>query len=200
MPFTIAILATVLAYTWLLEPRLSREFVMVPGAIVLGLGCWHALRTGEWGLSRAAFWRGLRAAAIFTLPIVAAILAAGAARGTLHDRADLLGTLGGLIVWGGAQQWILQTVVLREAQRATSRRAGVPLAAALFAALHLPNPFLSAMTLLGAFGWCAIYNRHPNVIPVALSHAIGTLAILYAFDDGLTGRLRIGPAYLSLEL
>lgn len=199
MPFTIGILGTILSYTWFLEPRIPREFVVVPGVIVLALTLWHARRTGEWGFKRAAFWPGLRAVMLFTVPAVVAILAAGAARGTLHDRRDLLGTLAGLIVWGAAQQWILQTVVLREAQRATSRRAGVPIAALLFAAVHLPNPFLAAMTLIGALGWCAIYSRHPNIIPLALWHAIATLAILYAFDDGLTGRLRIGPAYLSLN-
>jgi membrane protease YdiL (CAAX protease family) len=67
----------------------------------------------------------------------------------------------------------------------------------LFAAIHLPNPFLTSMTLIGALGWCAIYDRYPTIIPLALSHAIATLAILYAFDDGITARLRVGLAYLS---
>jgi membrane protease YdiL (CAAX protease family) len=102
-----------------------------------------------------------------------------------------------LVVWGGAQQWILQTVILREAQRTTSRRAGVAVAALLFAALHLPNPFLFAVTLGGALGWCAIYDRYPNVLPLALSHALVTLAILYAFDDAITGGLKTGAAYLA---
>ena len=72
------------------------------------------------------------------------------------------------------------------------------LAAFLFAAVHLPNPFLTAMTFAGALAWCAIYDRHPNVVPLALSHAMVTLAILHAFDDSLTGHLRIGQAYLRL--
>jgi hypothetical protein len=40
--------------------------------------------------------------------------------------------------------------------------------------------------------------RHPNVLPLALSHALGTLAILYAFDEAITGRLRVGYSYLQL--
>jgi hypothetical protein len=33
---------------------------------------------------------------------------------------------------------------------------------------------------------------------LALSHALGTLAVVYAFDDSITGRLRIGAGYLRL--
>jgi membrane protease YdiL (CAAX protease family) len=195
MWFTTGILAVILSYTWGLEPHLPHAFVVVPGAIVLVLGFVHARRTKEWGFAGNALWRGLRAATLFTAPIVLAILLAGAAKGTLHDPGDHLVALAGLLVWGGAQQWILQTVVLREAQQATSRRIGIFVAAVLFALVHLPNPFLAVMTLLGSLGWCAIYDRHPNVIPLAISHAIGTLAILYAFDDAVTGGLRIGQAY-----
>jgi membrane protease YdiL (CAAX protease family) len=51
----------------------------------------------------------------------------------------------------------------------------------------------------GAAGviWCWLYDRQPNIIPLALSHGLGTLALLYAFDDTITGRLRIGAAYLQ---
>jgi hypothetical protein len=71
------------------------------------------------------------------------------------------------------------------------------IAALLFAAIHLPNPFLTAMTFGGALGWCAIFARYPTVVPLAFSHAAATLAILHAFDDALTVRLRIGLAYLA---
>ena len=198
MPFTAAILIIILSYTWIIDPLTPRAVVMVPMAAVAALAVWHAARTGEWGLRGSAFLPALRSSAIVTVVGVAGILAAGALLGTLHDRRDLLGTLGGLVVWGGAQQWILQTLVLREAQRATSDRAGVLLASALFAVLHLPNPFLAAVTFAAGLVWCRIYARHPNVLPLALSHALGTLAILYAFDEAITGRLRVGYSYLQL--
>ncbi len=69
----------------------------------------------------------------------------------------------------------------------------------MFASLHLPNPFLSAVTFAGALAWCWIYSRYPNILPLALSHAVLTAAILYAFDDRITGRLRIGAGYLALR-
>ena len=131
--------------------------------------------------------------------MAAIVLGAGAALGTLHDRRDFLGSLAPLVVWGAAQHWVLQTVVLREAQRATSRRRGIVLAAVLFGAIHLPNPFLAPVTAVAALVWCRIYDRYPNIIPLALSHGLGTLAVRYAFDDAITGRLRIGASYLRLD-
>jgi membrane protease YdiL (CAAX protease family) len=87
-------------------------------------------------------------------------------------------------------------VVLREAQRASSRAKGIVIAAVLFGIVHLPNPFLAPVTAAAALVWCWLYDRHPNIVPLALSHALGTLALRYAFDEAITGRLRIGAAYL----
>jgi membrane protease YdiL (CAAX protease family) len=199
MPFTFAILAVIISYTWILQPRLPPSGVIAPILAVLAFALWNAARTREWGFAGRAFLPALRAAALFTLPAAGIVLAVGATMGTLHDRRDFLGNLASLAVWGGAQQWVLQTVVLRESQRATSRRAGVLVAALLFGLVHLPNPFLTAMTTIGAVAWCAIYDRYPNVIPLGLSHAVATLAILYAFDDDITGRLRIGYAFWLLD-
>ena len=198
MPFTAAIVASVLAYVWMVEGRAPRSLVYLPGALVIALTIWHDLRHREWGFSWHALAPGLRSALALTLPIALLMLAAGAMIDTLHDRRDFLGNLGALVVWGGAQQWVLQTVVLREAQRATSRRTGIILAALLFGVVHLPNPFLASVTALAALAWGRLYDRYPNILPLALSHGLGTLVILYAFDDSITGRLRIGAAYLRL--
>lgn len=198
MPYTIAIVASVLVYVWFVEGTLPRDLVFVPGVLVVGLTVLHNLRHGKWGFSWPALGPGLWRAMAVTGVLGLIVLGAGAALGTLHDRRDFLGNLGPLILWGGAQQWVLQTVVLREAQRATSPRLGIVVAALLFGAIHLPNPFLAPVTAIAALVWCRLYDRYPNIIPLALSHALGTLAVLYAFDADITGRLRIGASYLRL--
>jgi membrane protease YdiL (CAAX protease family) len=104
-----------------------------------------------------------------------------------------------LLPWAAAQQFALQTVLLREAQGALSRGRGIALAAAVFGVLHLPNPFLTFVTVVGAAAWCWIYDRWPNIFPLALSHALCTLAILLWFDRSITGGLRVGYAYLQLR-
>ena len=194
----LAITATVLAYIWLFEGIVDRRWVYAAAAGVIALAAWHDKRTGEWGFDRGALAGGSRVAALWTAAAVAGIFAAGAVAGTIHDRRDFLGSFLALVAWGGAQQWVLQTAVLRDCQRAAGRTAGIGLAALLFGLVHMPNVFLASMTTIGALIWCAIYDRYPNVVPMAVSHALTTLAILYAFDEAITGRLRIGASYLRL--
>jgi membrane protease YdiL (CAAX protease family) len=199
MPFTLAILAVLFSWTWFLEQRAPADAVAIVGFLVIALTVWHDARRRTWGLDWPAVWPALWRVLIVTLPAVALILAAGATLGTLHDRRDFLGSLVPLAVWGLAQQWVLQTVILPEAQRATSERAGVWIAALIFGAVHLPNPFLAAVTFVGGLLWCGIYTRYANILPLAFSHGLGTLAILHAFSPDITGRLRIGLSYLMLD-
>ena len=124
-----------------------------------------------------------------------AVVAVGWHFDTWHARPTLWRDFAILIPWALGQQFALHTVLLRESQAATSRTAGVFIAAALFAALHLPNPFLTVTTLLAALAWCWIYDRHQNLLPLTLSHTVLTLLVLSAFDDAMTGRLRVGAGY-----
>ena len=198
MPHTIAIVSAVLVQAWFLADRWPREVVFIPAGIIVFLTIHHDLKHRAWGFDPRALMPGLLRALPVTLLLSIVILAIGAALGTLHDRRDFLGSLWPLIIWGGAQQWVLQTVVLRESQRATSRLTGIFLAALLFGVVHLPNPFLAPVTFGAGLLWCWLYDRYPNILPLALSHALGTLAVLHAFDQDITGRLRIGAAYLRL--
>lgn len=198
MTFSVAILAVVLSYTWWIEPSAPRSATPIAVALVLALAIGHAIRSGDWGVAPRAFLPALWRSTVLTLVAAAAIAAAGMALGSWHDPRQSWATVALLIPWGFGQQFALHTVFLRESQATLGRPAGVVVAAALFAALHLPNPFLSAMTFAGALAWCWIYDRYPNLLPLALSHAVLTLAILYAFSEATTGHLRVGAAYLRL--
>jgi membrane protease YdiL (CAAX protease family) len=190
-------MAVVLFFTWVLAPPAPRWATAGAVTLVLAFATFRAARTGEWGIRRSAFLPALGWSAGLTGAGTLCIYLAGARFGTWHDRGALWTNLAMLIPWGLGQQFVLHTVFLREAQATVSRPAGVWLAALMFAILHLPNPFLTVMTGIGALAWCFIYDRHPNLLPLALSHAVLTLAILYAFDDAITGRLRVGLGYLG---
>jgi membrane protease YdiL (CAAX protease family) len=194
----VAIVAIILAYIWFVEGTTDRRWVFAAGGAVLALTFARAARTREWGFSRKNLAGAARHTALWTGLAVGGIFVAGALAGTIHDRRDFLGSLFYLTLWGGAQQWVLQTAVLRDCQAAAGRAPGVGLAALLFGLVHMPNVFLATMTTIGALIWCTIYDRYPNILPLALSHALATLAILYAFDEAITGRLRIGASYLRL--
>ena len=199
-------LAVIAGYTWVLVRVTPRWFANVVTAAVVALSVWRALRTGEWGLRGSALLPSLRDTVFFTIAAAAAMYLAGAIAttperplGTVHCREDPGRYFGYLVLWAAGQQFALQTVLLREAQAATSRGKGIALAAAVFAALHLPNPFLTVVTLVAAMAWCWIYDRHPHWLPLALSHALLTFAIVCSFDPALTGRLRVGYSYLQLR-
>jgi membrane protease YdiL (CAAX protease family) len=194
---SILIAAIVLSYTWLFAPITPRAAAAVPVVSVLGIALLRAFRCGEWGLSRAeflpAFWR----AAAMTAAAAGAAAIGGWRAGSWHDPHDGWIRFAALIPWALGQQFVLQTVFLREAQRTAGRTGGILVAAIAFAALHAPNPFLTAATFIGALAWCWLYDRYPNLVPLALSHAVVTLAILYAFETDTIGGLRVGAAYLN---
>jgi membrane protease YdiL (CAAX protease family) len=199
MPFTVPIAATVLIYIWILDPIAPPWLRQLPTALVLTLAISRAVGSGEWGVRPDAFLPAARDAAILTLTAAGVFLIAGMFLETLHARENPLGDLAFLLVWGGGQQFVLQTVVLPEAYAKSDVHRAPFLAATLFGALHLPNPFLTAVTFIGGLFWCRIYMRHPNIMPLAVSHALATMAILVSFDEGVTGRLRVGVSYLMLE-
>jgi membrane protease YdiL (CAAX protease family) len=191
------ILGVVLCYTWLLAPIAPRWISGVATILVVALALARALKTGEWGLKPSAFLSSLAWSTLFTLAAAIATYVAGALLGSWHERPHPWSVFALLLPWGLGQQFALQTAFVRDAQTLLgSRRGGIFLAALMFAALHLPNPFLTLATGMAAVGWCWIYDRHPNLLPLAFSHAVLTLAVLYAFDDAITGRLRVGVAYL----
>jgi hypothetical protein len=198
MPSTAAIAAIILGYTWVAAPLVSVRgpWLVLPVVLVIALTIRHNRRTHDWGFNAKAFWPALAWSAVLTAIFGGLLWWAGRRFGPPPNRdAPLLDFLY-VVVWGGAQQFVLQTVVLREAQT-VSRRAAVPLAAAIFAVFHLPNPFLVLVTFTGALIWCAIYARHPNLAPLALSHAAATVVILTSFPPQVTGALRTGWRYFQ---
>jgi membrane protease YdiL (CAAX protease family) len=52
-----------------------------------------------------------------------------------------------------------------------------------------------ALTFLGALLWCSTFRRQPNLVAVALSHAILAVVIASTLSPPLIRSYRIGPAY-----
>lgn len=198
MPYTLALMAIILGHTWVVAPLIEVRDLwrQLPVVLVLAVCAAHNLRSGDWGFSTRAFLPGLGWTIALTIPIAGALWLIGHALGPAPARARPWLDFLYLMVWGGGQQLALQTVVLREAQAVAGRKAFLA-AAVVFAALHLPNPFLTLVTFVGGVAWCWIYSRHPNIIPLALSHAASTVVILMSFDPQITGGLRTGWRYIS---
>lgn len=198
MPYTLSLLAIILGYTWIVDPLVDVRgaWRQLPTALVLTVCVAHNVKTRDWGVSSRAFFPALTWTIVLTVPIAGALWLIGHALGPAPIRPNPWLDFLYLTFWGAGQQFALQTVVLHEA-RQLAGRAAVPLAALMFAGLHLPNPFLTTVTGVGGLAWCWIYARHRNIIPLALSHAASTVVILMSFDPRVTGGLRTGWAFIE---
>jgi membrane protease YdiL (CAAX protease family) len=69
--------------------------------------------------------------------------------------------------------------------------------AAIFGALHLPNPFLSIVTFGAGYCFCALFRRCPNLFALALAHALASTVLYHFLPMQITHFMRVGPEYFQ---
>lgn len=172
-----AVALTVAAY-FVCYDVLHAKAVFIVGASV-GWAAYLATRfardpaaVADYGLSRRHLARSGISAASLVLVGAAGCALVALARGTLHVGPGLLLALVLYPFWGVIQQLLVQSMVVRNLAHVLTPRVLVVLAAALFGAIHLPDPALAAATAgLGAV-FTAIYLRWRNVWPLGIAHGL----------------------------
>ena len=126
MPHTLAIVAMVFAYMWAADPlvKVPGPWVVLPVVLILAFCVSHNLTARDWGFSWRAFWPALGWSTVLTVKLGGALWFIGHAQGAPPAGRPTLDFLY-VIVWGGAQQFVLQTVILRESQHAVRRGATI---------------------------------------------------------------------------
>lgn len=103
-----------------------------------------------------------------------------------------------LPLWALFQQYALNGFVNRRAQLALGRGLkSIALVAVIFGLLHLPNPLLTMVTIIGGLILAAVYQRQPNLFALALSHTLVSLTLALVTPPDLFNSLRVGLKYFS---
>jgi hypothetical protein len=103
-----------------------------------------------------------------------------------------------LYPWALFQQYGLQCFFGRRLESALKHPVGHDVVCAgIFAALHLPNPFLSVVTLGAGYCFCALFRRRPNLFALAAAHALSSTVLYYCLPPAVTYLMRVGPGYLA---
>jgi membrane protease YdiL (CAAX protease family) len=175
------------------------QHIFSPIVLVLTLSVVVARRRScdELGLGARGFVPSL-----WILPAAVALSALSvflAARlGTLHPlyKADFI-HISGYVLWTIYQQFLLQDYFMDRLLRLLSNEsAAVTIAGVLFAAAHLPNPVLTAATLVWGIVSCALFRRYRNLWALGLAQGLLGLCFAVCVPDALHHHLRVGLGYL----
>ncbi len=191
---------SVLCFIWVVQPLRRPVLAALFLLYIVLLAVAINIRAGESprdvGFRVDDLGRAARAALAPTLAL-ALLIGIGALVTGGHTRPRALAI--GLVLyplWGLLQQYALQGIVHRRLRRAGTGALASPLAAALFALVHAPNPGLMALTFVGGWVWCEVYRRAPNLFVLGVSHGLLATLTLALLPLRLTGDLQIGPHYL----
>ncbi|WP_254063674.1 CPBP family intramembrane glutamic endopeptidase [Granulicella sp. S190] len=154
------------------------------------------------GVRLGGFFRSIWVVGV-TLCLVAAAVIFAAREHTLHaphSVSRLVHGFWGYAVWSFFQQFLLNDFVLQRLLRLTKdRRVAVMGSAGLFALAHLPNPVLTAMTLVWGVVGCLIFLRYRNLFTLGMSHAILGICVAVTLPASVQHNMRVGLGYLRYQ-
>jgi membrane protease YdiL (CAAX protease family) len=149
------------------------------------------------------FWSAARLLLPAMLCVSAVLVSVGWHAGTLdfarwEGGQSILGVPALSLFWGPLQQYALQGFINRRAQAWLGRGGlSVLLVGLLFAAFHLPNPWLTLATFAAGLFWAWVYQRAPNLIAVGLSHGLMTWVLISSVPPAALQNLRVGYKYFG---
>jgi len=190
--------ALILAVIWTPRPLQSWLYWLALAFFIVSVASsfpgWKAL-----GFTASGFWRSSWVVGV-ALAIAAGAVTLAASLHTLHHPSGLTQwffTFSGYTVWSFAQQFLLQSYFLARFLRLLPSASMAAIAAALvFSAAHLPNPILTALTLVWGLAACFIFLRARNLYPLAIAHAIFGICIAITVPATTLHNMRVGLGYL----
>lgn len=194
---TIAVIFLALAIiaAWLPD-SVRRRHLPIAAAGIAGLAGiaangWQGLPLGDWTGALPLYAAFVVGSLIILRIVYAKVWMFRGVRGawSVGEVRDALPDVAYLVGWAAVQQALLLGFLLPA--------LGPAWAVAAFAALHLPNPFLCAVTLVGGFASVAIADTALSIPVAALAHATLSAAVSSFLPDRITGSMSIGTDYLA---
>lgn len=121
-----------------------------------------------------------------------------ALRGPVPPLPKILFGLLGYPLWALAQQYALQSFCANRLEDIVGPRPWTVAAlnGLLFSLVHLPNPILTAFTLIGGVLFTRVFLKKRHLVPIALAHAAAGFFLSLIFHAQYNVMM-IGPAYLK---
>ncbi len=204
-----AVLALPLAIMWItplaIPDRAVRVLVdsglsILTLVIACSLNLYHGEKLVEIGFRLDNFRPAACGLFAFTLTGCAAILAVGLASRSVHFGWRFAQQLAIGALWGLEQQYGVQGIINRRYQVAFGRGTlSAVLTALTFAALHIPNPALVAVTFIAGLFWSASFQEQPNLLALALSHTLLSALLANSLPTTLLPNMKVGWGFWGIH-
>lgn len=200
----VALLFGFLLYNiWVLQP-LSRAYAWPSAAVFMAFTLLSSYLHGESladrGIRLDTLARGLFEAIVVVAPglVIAFFMGRSMAGGRPLTPERLTISFVAAYSWALFQQYGLQCFFNLRLRGVVRHPIGHDVVCAgIFAALHLPNPFLTVVTFGAAYCFCALFRRRPNLFALAAAHALSSSVLYYCLPPAVTHLMRVGPGYLQ---
>jgi uncharacterized protein len=79
------------------------------------------------------------------------------------------------------QEFVYRAFAQTKLQKVANASVAILIAAALYSGMHIlwKEPLILIMTFIGGIGWGYLWNKHPNLILLTLSHTILNFLVVY---------------------
>ena len=204
----VSVVSSILIAEWMAATAagFTKAIIAVPGALaILVVVLSHSLRGESLRDLGFRFDNLLKALSVLAAPVLATALLClfvgwklGSPVNFLrwHPNRNVVLQFAVGFCWALAQQYVLQGFVNRRAIILAGRGwASIFIVAVVFAVLHVPNVWITAITFIGGLIWAAVYQRVPNLFALAITHSLMTWFIVSTLPPTVLHHLRVGLGY-----